>query len=152
MYSKLAVMDFMVMAVVKNVHFLRMESAVCPSVTAVVIAVTLCLVVKVQLQVIEFSIYNQLSIYSFYLQYLLKLLFLTPIIFNHTFIHCTFKIGKTGSYCELFCLYPSYGKECQLECQCKKALCDPVNGCKSKIVYIKYVKHKIHKAIHENKL
>lgn len=94
MYSKLAVMDFMVMAVVKNVHFLRMESAVCPSVTAVMIAVTLCLVVNVQLQVIEFSIYNQLSIYSFYLQYLLKLLFLTPIIFNHTFIHCTFKIVR----------------------------------------------------------
>lgn len=87
-------MGFMVMAVVENVHFLRMEPAVCLSVTAVMIAVTLCLVVNVQSKVIEFSIYNQLSIYSLYLQYLLNILFLTPIIFNYTFIHCTLKIVR----------------------------------------------------------
>lgn len=54
MYSKLAVMDFMVMAVVNNVPFLRMDPAVCLSVTAVMIAVTLCLVVNDQSQVIGF--------------------------------------------------------------------------------------------------
>ncbi|XP_078314545.1 uncharacterized protein LOC144619698 isoform X2 [Crassostrea virginica] len=37
--------------------------------------------------------------------------------------------GFHGPNCSLTCLYPSYGKECQLECLCVEPLCSHVEGC-----------------------
>ncbi|XP_061196049.1 cell death abnormality protein 1-like [Saccostrea echinata] len=36
--------------------------------------------------------------------------------------------GYFGSYCELPCRYPNYGKGCQMECKCDKRLCDHTTG------------------------
>ena len=37
--------------------------------------------------------------------------------------------GFWGNNCTKPCPFPSYGKECQLECSCKKEVCDHANGC-----------------------
>uniref|UniRef100_A0A8W8MIT1 Uncharacterized protein n=1 Tax=Magallana gigas TaxID=29159 RepID=A0A8W8MIT1_MAGGI len=39
--------------------------------------------------------------------------------------------GYYGSNCSNSCRYPSYGVDCQEECQCAKKACDHVFGCSS---------------------
>ncbi|XP_062573296.1 multiple epidermal growth factor-like domains protein 10 [Saccostrea cucullata] len=37
--------------------------------------------------------------------------------------------GYTDKNCSEKCRYPSYGEECQLECQCNETECDYITGC-----------------------
>nr|XP_022292179.1 uncharacterized protein LOC111103303 [Crassostrea virginica] len=37
--------------------------------------------------------------------------------------------GFFGPNCSLQCRFPSYGKHCQLECNCSMELCNHISGC-----------------------
>nr|XP_022292857.1 tyrosine-protein kinase receptor Tie-1-like [Crassostrea virginica] len=37
--------------------------------------------------------------------------------------------GYTGQNCDLHCRYPSFGQDCQEDCNCDEKFCDTVNGC-----------------------
>ena len=37
--------------------------------------------------------------------------------------------GFTGPNCTTPCVYPSYGKDCHLDCSCSNILCHHVYGC-----------------------
>lgn len=37
--------------------------------------------------------------------------------------------GFIGRKCEIACIYPNYGKECQFYCRCSEALCNISVGC-----------------------
>nr|XP_022294825.1 uncharacterized protein LOC111104940 [Crassostrea virginica] len=43
------------------------------------------------------------------------------------FVACS--IGFQGPNCTFICPFPSYGKDCQLECRCSESLCSHVDGC-----------------------
>lgn len=38
--------------------------------------------------------------------------------------------GYTGQNCEVLCLFPTYGMDCQSICNCTQTKCNPVDGCK----------------------
>ncbi|XP_078314489.1 uncharacterized protein LOC144619682 [Crassostrea virginica] len=38
-------------------------------------------------------------------------------------------IGFYGPNCTIKCPFPTYGKDCQLDCRCSKSLCSHVDGC-----------------------
>ncbi|XP_062610861.1 uncharacterized protein LOC134272676 [Saccostrea cucullata] len=37
--------------------------------------------------------------------------------------------GRIGRYCEIKCRYPSYGAQCQEQCQCTEEECSHITGC-----------------------
>ncbi|XP_078314556.1 uncharacterized protein LOC111103576 [Crassostrea virginica] len=39
------------------------------------------------------------------------------------------RIGFNGPNCSDACVYPGYGKDCQMECNCTKSLCSHIDGC-----------------------
>nr|XP_022294047.1 protein draper-like isoform X2 [Crassostrea virginica] len=59
----------------------------------------------------------------------------TGYFWNSTLITCEpCNIGFNGPNCKEQCIYPSYGKDCQLTCNCSKESCSQVYGChKSKV-------------------
>ena len=62
------------------------------------------------------------------------------IIWNHvhfiSFLEC--QPGYTGQNCDLHCRYPSFGQDCQEDCNCDEKFCDTVNGCNGE--YFKILK------------
>lgn len=48
-------------------------------------------------------------------------------LINIIFVACD--IGFVGLNCATQCSYPSFGRECQSECQCNKSLCNHAYGC-----------------------
>ncbi|XP_078325991.1 uncharacterized protein LOC144622861 isoform X1 [Crassostrea virginica] len=38
-------------------------------------------------------------------------------------------LGYTGNRCEIPCRYPSFGKDCQSDCNCTEKLCNHIRGC-----------------------
>ncbi|XP_062620527.1 uncharacterized protein LOC134282094 [Saccostrea cucullata] len=38
-------------------------------------------------------------------------------------------LGYSGIQCNIPCVYPGYGKDCQLNCDCEESECDIVSGC-----------------------
>nr|XP_022295137.1 multiple epidermal growth factor-like domains protein 11 [Crassostrea virginica] len=59
----------------------------------------------------------------------------TGYFWNSTSITCEpCNIGYHGPNCKEQCIHPSYGKDCQLTCNCSKESCSHVYGChKSKV-------------------
>ncbi|XP_078326573.1 uncharacterized protein LOC111105254 isoform X2 [Crassostrea virginica] len=59
----------------------------------------------------------------------------TGYFWNSSLITCEpCNIGYHGPNCKEQCIYPSYGKDCQLKCNCLKESCSHVYGChKSKV-------------------
>jgi hypothetical protein len=43
--------------------------------------------------------------------------------------------GYFGPSCEQLCPYPTFGKDCQMECNCSKKVCSPRLGCKGSIFF-----------------
>ncbi|XP_056013518.1 uncharacterized protein LOC125648793 [Ostrea edulis] len=41
------------------------------------------------------------------------------------------KSGYIGENCDLPCRYPSYGVDCQLECNCNESYCNHKHGCRA---------------------
>lgn len=41
------------------------------------------------------------------------------------------KAGYNGLNCDIKCVYPSFGKDCQSTCNCEEAECDHIEGCKN---------------------
>lgn len=57
----------------------------------------------------------------------------------YTFFSCLeCQPGYTGENCDLHCRYPSFGQDCQEDCNCDEKFCDTVNGCNGE--YFKILK------------
>ena len=63
------------------------------------------------------------SLYQFFFYF-----FFNAIIYLIN-IHAACEKGYTGTNCEKECVYPSYGLDCQSECNCIASQCDHSDGC-----------------------